>query len=61
MQDHAILPTRVIHHQPHAMDLRVTFGKLGNLLGMDEHTLDFGRLVGPPHPALEADVATPTG
>jgi hypothetical protein len=61
MQHHAILPAGVVDHQAHAVDFRMALAELGDLLGMHEHALDLGRLVSPPQPALEADIAAPQG
>jgi len=33
----------------------------GDLLGMHEHALDLGRLIGAAHPAFDARIAAPAG
>jgi len=57
LQNHAVLAIGVVYDQAHALYFRMAASQIGDLFGMNEHSLDFCRLIGAAHPAAQADIA----
>ena len=60
MQRHVVRTARVIDHQARLANLRMPRNNRGDLRGMNEDTLDLGRLVGASQPAFDAHVGSAT-
>ena len=61
VERHAVVALRVVDDEPRLADLRMPRDDRRDLRRMHEHSLHLGRLVGAPHPALDAQVGAAAG